>query len=192
MSGAISRGVMGWGLACCCCSVLSCAQLFATPWTAAHQAPRPSPCPWICSDSCPFSDSIQPSHPLLPASPPALSLSQHQGLFQWVGTSHQVAKVLELQHQSFQWMFRVDFFFKIDWFDLLTVQRTLKSLLQRHSLKVSIFPHSAFFLVQLSHLYMTTGKTIALTRQTFAGKVMSLLFNMLSNLVIAFLPRSIF
>src|SRR5574340_1138905 len=80
--------------------------------------------------------------------------------------------------------------FRMDWLDLLAVQGTLKSLLQHHSSKVSIVRHSALFTVQLSHPYMTTGKTIALTRQTFVGKVMSLLFNMLSRLVITFLPRS--
>ena len=79
--------------------------------------------------------------------------------------------------------------FRIDWFDLL-VQGTLKSLLQHHSSKASVLQHSAFFIVQLSHPYMTTGKTIALTRQTFVGKVMSLFFNMLSSFVIPFLPRS--
>ena len=83
--------------------------------------------------------------------------------------------------------------FKIDWSDLLAVQGTLKSLLQHHSLKASILRHSAFFMVHLSHPYRITGKTIALTRQTFVGKVMSLLFNTLSRLVIAFLPgRSVF
>ena len=80
--------------------------------------------------------------------------------------------------------------FRIDWLDLLAVQGTLKSLLQHHSSKASILWHSAFFTVQLSHTYMTTGETIALTRHTFSGKVMSLLFNMLSRFVIAFLPRS--
>ena len=80
--------------------------------------------------------------------------------------------------------------FRIDWLDLLAVQGTLKNLLQHHSSKASILQHSAFFIVQLSHPYMTTGKTIALTRWTLVGKVMSLLFNMLSRLVIAFLPRS--
>ena len=80
--------------------------------------------------------------------------------------------------------------FRMDWLDLLAVQGTLKSLLQHHSSKASIIQHSAFFIVQLSHPYMTTGKTIALTRQTFVGKVMSLLFNMLSRLDIIFLPRS--
>ena len=80
--------------------------------------------------------------------------------------------------------------FRIDWFDLVAVQGTLKNLLQHHSSKTSVLWHSALFMVQLSHPYMTTGKTIALTRRIFAGKVMSLLFNMLSRLVIAFLPRS--
>ena len=80
--------------------------------------------------------------------------------------------------------------FSIDWFDLLAVQGTLKSLLQHHSSKASIFQHSAFFMVQLSHPYMTTGKAIALTRWICAGKLMSLVFNMLSRLVIALLPRS--
>src|SRR5574337_157126 len=80
--------------------------------------------------------------------------------------------------------------FMMDWLDLLAVQGTLKSLLQNHSSKASILWHSAFFIVQLSHSYMTTGKTIALTRQTFVGKIISLLFNMVSKLVIAFLPRS--
>src|SRR5574342_630698 len=80
--------------------------------------------------------------------------------------------------------------FRMDWLDLLAVQGTLKSLLQHHSSKASILQHSAFFTVQLSHLYMTTGKTIALTRRTFVGKVMSLLLNMLSRLDITFLPRS--
>jgi len=80
--------------------------------------------------------------------------------------------------------------FRMDWLDLLAVQGTLKSFLQHHSSKASILQHSAFFMIQLSHPYMTTGKTIALTRQTFVNKVMSLLLNMLSRLAIAFLPRS--
>ena len=80
--------------------------------------------------------------------------------------------------------------FRMDWLDLLAVQGTLKSLLQHYNLKASILWHSAFFIIQLSHPYMTTGKTTALTRRTFVGKVMSLPFNMLSRFVIAFLPRS--
>ena len=124
-------------------------------------------------------------------SSPALNLSQHQGLFQWVSSPPQVAKVLEfqLQHQSFQWTPRTDLF-RMDWLALLAVQGTLKSLLQHHSSKASLLWHSAFFMVQLSHPYTTTGKTIALTKWTFVGKVLSLLFNMLSRLVRAFLPRS--
>ena len=103
---------------------------------------------------------------------------------------HQVAKVLEfqLQHQSFQWTPRIDLF-RMDKLDLLA-SKGLSSLLQHHGSKASILWCSAFFIVQLSHPYMTTGKTTALTRWTFVVKVTSLLFNMLSRLVIAFLPRS--
>ena len=117
--------------------------------------------------------------------------SHHQGLFecqlfalgaQSIGASAS-ASVLSHEYSGL-------IFFRIDWFDLLTVQGTLKSLLQHHSSKASILQCSAFFTVQLSHPYMTTGITIALARQTFAGKVMSLLLNMLSRLVITFLPRS--
>ena len=122
------------------------------------------------------SDAIQPSHPLSSPSPPAFNLAQHQDLFQWISSSHQVAKVLELQHQYFQWLFRVDF------------QGTLKSLLQHHSSKASILWHSAFVMVQLSHPYMTAGKTIPLTIWTFVAKVMSLLLKRLSSFVIGFLP----
>ena len=105
------------------------------------------------------SDAIQPSHPLSYPSPPAFSLSQHQDLFQWLSSLHQVTKVLEfqLQHQSFPWIFRTDFFRK-DWLDLLAVQGTLKSLLQHRSSKASLLQRSAFFMVQLSHPYVTTGK----------------------------------
>ena len=95
---------------------------------------------------------------------------------------------LQLLHQSFQSIFRI-VSFRIDWFDL-AVQRTLKSLLQYHSLKALILRHSAFFMVQLSYPYMTTGKTIALTIWTFVCKVVALLFNMLSRFVIAILARS--
>ena len=136
---------------------------------------------------CQVSDAIQPSHPLSSPSPPAFNLPQHQGLFQSVTSLHQVAKVLELQPSN---EFSGLISFRIDWFDLLAVQGTLKSLLQHHSSKTSILWHSAFFMVQLSHSYMTTRKTIALTRWTFVGKVMSLLFNMLSRFVIAFPPRN--
>ena len=139
------------------------------------------------------SDAIQPSHPLLAPSPPVLNLSWHQGLFQWVSSLHQVAKALEfqLQQQSFQWTPRTDIL-QDGLVGSLCSPRTLKSLLQHHSSKASILLRSAFFIVQLSDPYMTTGKTITLTRWTFISKVMSLLFNMLSRLVITFLPRSVF
>ena len=138
-------------------------------------------------------DAIQPSHPLLSPSPPALNLSQHQGLFKWVSSSHQVAKELEFQLQISPTKEHPGLIsFRMDWLDLLAVQGTLKSLLQHHSSKASILLHSFFFVVQLSHPYMTTGKTIALTRWTFVGRVMSLLFNMLSRLVITFQGVSVF
>ena len=136
-------------------------------------------------------DAIQPSHTLMSPSPPAFNLSQHQGLFKWVSSLPQMTKVLEFQlhHQSFQWIFRL-ISFTIDWLDLLAVQGTLRSLLQHHSSKASILLSSALFIVQLSQPHMTSGKPVALTRHYFVGKVMSLLFNMLSILVATFLPRS--
>ena len=132
-------------------------------------------------------DAIKPSHPLLSPSPPTFNLSQHQGLFWWVSSSHEVVKVLQLQlqHESFQWIFRPDSF-RMDWFDLLAVQGTLKTLLQHHNSKASILRRSAFFIVQLSQPYITTGKTIALTRQTFVSKVMSLLFFFVSAFYMLF------
>ena len=132
------------------------------------------------------SGAIQPSHPLLSPSPPAFNVSQHQGLFKWVSSSHQVDKLsqLHLQHQSSRYSKLISF--SMGLLDLLAVQGTVKSLLQYHSSKVSVLRGSAFFIVQLSHPYMTTGKTTALTRQNFVGKVMSLLFNMLSRLVKTF------
>ena len=147
--------------------------------------PCPSPTPeptqthvhWV-------GDAIQPSHPLSSPSPPALSLSQHQGLFKWVSSLHQVAKVLEFISPSNELPGLISF--RIS----LQSKGLFKSLLQHHSSKASILLHSAFFIVQLSHPYMTTGKTITLTRWTFVGKVMSLLFDMLSRLVITLLPRS--
>ena len=127
-------------------------------------------------------DAIQPSHPLSSPFPPVPNPYQHQGLFKWVNSSHEVAKVLEFQLQHSPSNEHPGLIsFRMDWLHLLAVQGTLKSLLQHHSSKASILRCSAFFTVQLSHPYMTTGKTIALTRQTFVGKVMSLLFNMLSR-----------
>ena len=126
-------------------------------------------------------DAVQPSHPLLSPSPPAFNLSQHQGLFQWVDSSHQVAKYWSFSFTigpSNEYLGLISF--RMDWLDLLAAQGTLKSLLQHHSLKASVLWCSAFFMVQLSHLYMTTGKNIALTIWTFVSKVMSLVFNTLS------------
>ena len=153
--------------------------------------PCPSPTPrlysthihWVC-------DAIKISQPLSSFSP-AFNLSQHQGLFKWVSSSHQVAKVLEFQLQinpSNEYSGLISF--RMDWLDLFAVERTLKSLLQHHSSKASIFWSSTFFMVQPSHPHMTTGKTIAFTRWSVIGKLKSLLFNMLSILVITFLPRS--
>ena len=137
------------------------------------------------------SDAIQLSYARSPRSSPAFHLSQYQGLFQWVSSSHEVAEVLELplQHQFFS-KYSGLISFRIDWFDLLAVQGTLKSLLQHYSSKASILQLSAFFMVQLSHSYLTIGKSRALTIQTFVGKVMSLLLNTLCRFVMAFFPRS--
>jgi len=132
-------------------------------------------------------DDVQPTHPLSSPYPPAHNLSQHQGLFKWVSSLHEVAKVLEFQlHISPSNEHPGLISFRMAWLDLLAVQGTFKSLLQHHGSKASILRCSAFFIVQLSHPYMTTGKTIALARQTFVDKVMPLLFNMLSRLVITF------
>ena len=142
------------------------------------------------------SDAIQPSHPLPSPFPPAFNLSQHQGLFQGVSSLHQVAKVLEfqLQHQSFHWIFRTDLLYDGLVGSPCSPRRlqdhSSSTVVQHHSSKASILQCSAFFIVQLSHLYMTTGKNIALTRWNFLAKVMSLIFNMLSRVVITFLPRS--
>ena len=136
-------------------------------------------------------DAIQLSHRLSFPSPPAPNPSQHQRL--------SIESTLGMRWPKY-WSFSFSIIpskehpglisFRMDWLDLLAVQGTLKSLLQSHSSKASILQCSAFFTVQLSHPYMTTGKTIALTRQTIVDKVMSLLLNMLSRLVITFLPKS--
>ena len=135
-------------------------------------------------------DAIQPSHSLLSPSPPAFNLSKHQ-----VFSSELLLPIRWPEFWTFSFSIGPSneysglISFRIDWLDLLAVQGTLKSLLQYHSSKALILRCSAFFIVQLSHPYITTGKTIALTRWTFVGRVMSLLFNMLSRFVIAFLPR---
>ena len=170
---------------------LSHVQHIATPWITARQASLSI----TNSLSSPklmhqVGDAIQPSHALSSPSPPASNPSHHQSLFQWVNSSQEWPKY---------WSFSLSISpsnehpglvsFRMDWLDLLVVQGTLKNLLQHHSSKASILWHSAFFIVQLSHPYMTTGKTIALPKWTFVGKVMSLLFNRLSRLIITFLSR---
>ena len=137
-----------------------------------------------------LSDAIQPSHSLSPPSLLTLNLSQHQS------SKESVLHIKWPMYCSFSFSISPSneysglITFRMDLLDLLAVQGTLTSLLQHHSSKASTLRTSAFFTVQLSHTYMTTSKTIVLTRRTFVGKVMSLLFNMLSRLVIAFLPRS--
>ena len=133
-------------------------------------------------------DAIQPSHPLSSPSLPAFNLSQHRGLF----SVESVFQIRWPKYWSFSFSISTSYehsgliSLRMDWLDLLAVQGTVKSLLQPRSSKASILWCSVFFMVQLSHPYMTTRKTIALTRKTFVGKVMSLLFNMLSRLVITF------
>ena len=154
--------------------------------------PYPSPTPRACSNSCPLSQWCQPA---ISSSVVPFSSCLHS--FPASG-SFSMSQFFSSGGQKY-WSFSFNIspsneysgliFFRIDSFDLLAVQGTLKSLLQHHSSKASILQHSVFFMVQLSYPYMTTGKTIALTRQIFVGKVMSLLFNVLSRLVIAFLPR---
>ena len=170
--------------------------IFTSLWPHGMQHARPpcsSPTPRVYPNSCPLSWWCHPtiSSSVIP-SPCAFNLSQHQGVFQWFSSSHQVAKVLQIFSFSIcptkEYSGLVSF--RMDWLGLLAVQGTLKSLLQHHSSKASLPQCSAFFIVQLSHPYMTTGKTIVLTRWTFVGKVISLLFNMLSMLVITFFPRS--
>ena len=151
-----------------------------------HQLPEPTQT-HVHRDS----DAIQQSHSLPSLSPPAFNLSQHHGLF-----NELALRIRWPKYWSFSFSISPSneysglISFRTNWLDLFAVQETLKSLLQHHSSKASVLWYSAFFIVQLSHPYMTTGKTIALTRWTFVGKVMSLPFNMLSRLVIAFLPRS--
>ena len=174
-------------------SVASRVQLFATPWTAGRQA--------FLSITNSRSllklmsiESVMPSNHLILCRPLLFPPSIFPSIRGFSNES-----TLHIRWPKY-WSFNFNISpsneysglisFRMDWLDLLAVQGTLKSLLQHHSSKASILQRSAFFIVQLSHPYMTTGKTIALTRQTFVGKVMSLLFNMLSRLVIGFLPRS--
>ena len=169
---------------------LSRVQLFVTPWTAAPLASL-----FITNSQSLLKlmsiESVMPSNYLILSCPlflpsifPRITVFSNESVLciRWpkcisfnISPSNEYSELIS---------------FRTDWLDLPTVQETLKSLLQHHSAKASILWSSAFFIVQFAHTYMTTGKTIALTRQTFVGKVMSLLFNMLSRLVITFLPRS--
>ena len=172
---------------------LSRVWLFATPWTAARQASLSITNSWSSLKLMSI-ESVMPSSPLilccplllLPPIPPSIRVFSNESilLMRWPKYwSFSFSISPSKEHPGL-------ISFRVDWLDRLAVQGTLKSLLQHHSSKASILWHSAFFTVQLSYPYMTTGKTIALTRQTFVGKVMSLLLNMLSRLVITFLPRS--
>ena len=173
--------------------LLSCVWLFATLWTAGHQASLSttnsrSLLKLMSIESVMPSNHLILCHPLLllPSIFPSIRVFSNESLLRirwpeyWsfsfnIGPSSEHPGLMS---------------FRMDWLDLLAVQGTLRSVLQHHSSKASILWHSAFFTVQLSHPYMTIGKTIALTRWTFVGKVMSPLFNMLSRLVITFIPRS--
>ena len=172
---------------------LSHVRLFATPWTAAQQASL-SITNSRSSLKLMSIESVMPSSHLilycllflLPPIPPNIRVFSNESplRMRWPNYwSFSFSIIPSKEHPGL-------ISFRMDWLDLLAVQGTLKSLLQHHSSKASILRRSAFFTVQLSHPYMTTGKTIALTRRTFVGKVMSLLLNMLSRLVITFLPRS--
>ena len=172
---------------------LSCVRLFATPWIAAHQASL-SITNSRSSLRLRSVESVMPSSHvilcrpllLLPPIPPSIRIFSNESTLRmrwpkyW---SFSFSITPSKEHPGL-------ISFRVDWLDLLAVQGTLKSLLQQHRSKASILRCSGFFMVQLSHPYMTTGKTITLTRRTFVGKVMSLLFNMLSTLVITFLPRN--
>ena len=175
--------------------LLSCVQLFSTPWITAPQAllsitNSQSLLKLISMESVMPSNHLILCHPLLllPSIFPSIRVFSNESAL----------RIRWPKYWSFSFCISPSnehsglISFRMDWLDLLAVQGTLKSLLQHHSSKASILWCSAFFIVQLSHPYMTTGKTISLMRQTFVDKVMSLLFNMLSRLVITFLPRSVF
>ena len=173
--------------------LLSCVQLFVTPWITAYQASLS-----ITNSRSPPKlmsiESVMPSNYLILCRPLLLQPS----VFPSIRVFSNDSALLIRWPKYWSFSFNISpsnehpglISFRMDWLDLLAAQGTLKSLLQHHSSKASNLRHSAFFTVQLSHPYMTTGKTIALARRTFIDKVMSLLFNMLSRLVITFLPRS--
>ena len=172
---------------------LSRVRLFATPWVAARQASL-SVTNSRSSLRLTSIESVMPSshlilcHPLLllPPIPPSMRVLSNESTLRMRWPKYWSFSFSIIPSKEIPGLIS----FRTDWLNLLAVQGTLKSLLQHHSSKASILRHSAFFTVQLSHPSMTTGKTIALTRETFVGKVISLLSNMLSSLVITFLPRS--
>ena len=187
---------MGWKIYTASLVQFSCSVMSDSlqPHGLQHaRPPCPSPTPGVYSNSCPLSQWCHPtiSSSVIPFSS-CLQSFPASGYF----SNELVLCIRWPKYWSFSFSISPSnehpglISFRMNWLDLLVVQGTLKSLLQHHSLKASVLWHSAFFIVQLSHPYMTTGKTIALTRGTFVGKVMSLLFNMLSRLVIIFLPRS--
>ena len=172
---------------------LSHVQLFVTPWTATQQASRSFTIYWTCSNSCPLSLwCYLISHPLLPPSPPALNLS-------WASGSFPMSQLFASGGQRKYWAFSfsihpsndIQGWFPLESTGLICLQsRELSGSLQHHNSKASILWHWAFFVVQLLHPYMATGKTITLTMWTFVGKVKSLLFNMLSRFVIVFFQEA--
>ena len=172
---------------------LSRVRLFATPWTAACQASLSITNSWSLLKLMSI-ESVMPSNHLILCRPLLLPPSIFPRIR--IFSNELILHIKWPKYWNFSFSIHLSneysglISFRMDWFDLLAVQGTLKSLCQHHSSKASVLWHSAFFIVQLSHPYTTTGKTIALTRWTFVGKVMSLLFNMLSRLVIAFLPRN--
>ena len=178
----------------CVCSVqFSCVPFFATPWTTARQASLSITNSWSLLRFMSV-ESVMPSNHLILCLPVVLLPLILPSIR--VFSNESVLHISWPKYWSFSFSISPSneysglISFRMDWLDLLAVQGTLKSLLQHHSSKASVLQCSAFFIVQLSHPYMTTGKTIALIRWTFVGKVMSLLSNMLSRFVIAFLPRS--
>ena len=174
------------------CHSLSCVRLFAKPWTAACQISlsitnSQSSLKLMSIESVMSSNHLILCHPLLFLPSVFLSIRVFSSQFFASGGQNTGSFSISISlSNEYSWLIS----FRIDWLDLLTVQGTLKSLFQHHNSKSSILRCSAFFTVQLSHPHMTTGKTIVLTRWTFVSKVTSMLFNMLSRLVIAFLPRS--
>ena len=172
---------------------LSCVWLFVTPWTIALQASLSITNFWSLLKLM-YIEVVMPSNHLILCCPLLLLLSIFPSIR--VFSSESVLPIRWPNYWNFSFSISPSnkysglISFRIGWFELLAVQGILKSLLQNHSSKASVLRHPACFMVQLSHPYMTTGKTVALSRQTFVGKVMSLLFNMLSRLVITFLPRN--